>query len=64
MKKAGNALSAIMPGTTNVSSAPPRRHAAIIPIAVPSTNARRNAIPTSTIEYGSMRPMTSETGAG
>ena len=52
VKKAGNALRAIMPGTTNVSSAPPRRQAAIIPIAVPNTNASRNAIPTSTIEYG------------
>ncbi len=65
MKNAGNAPSAMNVGTTTVSTAPPRRHAAIIPIAVPSTNAIRNATPTRKIEYGQRRARsTSETGAG
>jgi len=64
VKKAGNALNAISVGTTTVSTAPPRRHAAIIPITVPSTNASTNETPTRKIEYGSTRPTTSETGAG
>ena len=64
MKKAGNAPSAMNVGTKTLSTTPPRRHAATIPIAVPMTNARRNATPTRKIEYGSVRPMTSETGVG
>ena len=64
MKNAGNAPSAMSVGTKNVSTAPPRRHAATIPIVMPMTNARRNETPTRKIEYGSVRPITSETGAG
>ena len=50
MKNAGNALSAINAGTMTLSTAPPRRQAAIMPIGVPITNARKNAMPTSKIE--------------
>ena len=64
MKNAGKALSAMKIGTTTLSNAPPRRHAATIPIAMPITNASRNATPTRNIEYGSVRPTTSETGVG
>ena len=51
-------------GVSTLSTIPPRRHAAIIPIAVPSTKASTNAVPTRKIEYGSVLPITSETGAG
>ena len=64
MKKAGNAPSAMKAETKTLSTAPPRRHAATIPTVVPMTNARRNATPTRKIEYGSVRPTTSETGVG
>ena len=50
--------------TITLSTAPPRRHAAIIPISVPTTNASTNATPTRKIEYGSVRPTTVDTGAG
>ena len=64
MKNAGNAPSAMQRRDDDVSNAPPRRQAAIIPTVVPRTNAIRNATPTRKIEYGSVRPMTSDTGAG
>ena len=64
MKKAGNALSESSVGTTMLSTAPPRRQAASMPIVVPSTNARMKATPTRKIEYGSVRAMTSETFVG
>ena len=64
VKYAGNAPSAMKTGTKNVSMPPPRFHAAIVPSAVPSRKAIMNAIPTSTIEYGSVRPTTSETFVG
>ena len=64
MKNAGNARSAMKIGTTIESNEPPRRHAANIPIAIPRRNERMNATPTRKIEYGSTRPITSETGAG
>ncbi len=64
MKKAGNAPSPISVGTKNVSTVPPRRHAATIPIPIPMMKASRNATPTRAIEYGSVRPITVETGAG
>ena len=50
MKNAGNAPSAISVGTATLSTAPPRRQAAIMPIVVPSTNASRKATPTRKIE--------------
>ena len=46
------------------SKPPPRRQAATVPIAVPRMNARTNARPTSTIEYGSVRATTSDTFVG
>ena len=64
MKYAGNAPSAMKTGTKTVSKPPPRRHAAIIPIVVPRTNERKNAIPTRTIEYGIVRATTSDTFVG
>jgi len=64
VKNAGNAPSAMKAGTRNVSVNLPRRHAATIPTTVPTTKASRNATPTSAIEYGSVRPTTSETGVG
>ena len=64
MKKAGKAPSASSVGVKTLSTTPPRRHAAIIPIAVPMTNASAKATPTRKIEYGSVRPMTSDTGVG
>ena len=51
-------------GTTMLSTAPPRRQAAIMPTVVPSTNARMKATPTRKIEYGRVRAMTSETFVG
>ena len=51
-------------GTNTLSTTPPRRHAETIPIAVPRMNASRNATPTRKIEYGSVRPITSDTGVG
>ena len=64
VKYAGKAPSAMKSGTKNVSKPPPRRHAATMPTAVPSMNARTKAMPTSAIEYGSVRPTTSETFVG
>ena len=64
MKKAGNALSESSVGTTTLSTAPPRRQAASIPTVVPTTNASAKATPTRKIEYGSVRPMTSDTLVG
>ena len=64
MKNAGKALSAMKVGTNTPSTRPPRRQAANMPIAVPSTNERANATPTRKIEYGSVCPTTSDTGAG
>ena len=64
MKKAGNAPSTMNAGTTVLSTILPRRQAATIPIPIPITNASRKATPTRKIEYGSVLPMTSETGAG
>ncbi len=64
VKYAGNAPSAMKTGTKTVSKPPPRRHAATMPIAVPSTNAIANATPTRMIEYGSVRPTTSDTFDG
>ena len=60
----GERPSAMKTGTTIESNEPPRRHAATIPIAIPRTNERMNATPTRKIEYGSTRPITSDTGAG
>ena len=64
MKNAGNALSAMKVGTKTLSTNPPRRQAANIPIAVPITNERKKATPTRKIEYGSVCPTTWDTGAG
>ncbi len=64
MKNAGNAASASMLGMTKLSTMPPRRHAATIPTAMPRMNARRKPTPTRKIEYGSVRPITSETCDG
>ena len=50
MKNAGKAPSDMKTGTRTESTAPPRRHAAIMPIAVPIRNAKRKATPTRTIE--------------
>ena len=51
-------------GTNTLSTTPPRRQAATIPMAVPRTNESKNATPTRKIEYGSVRPITSDTGVG
>ena len=64
VKNAGNAPSDISVGTTMLSTSPPRRQAAIIPIVIPRANASTNATPTRKIEYGSVRPITSVTFAG
>ena len=64
MKYAGKAPSAMKSGTKIVSNPPPRRQAANMPIVVPRMNARQNAMPTSAIDHGSVRPITSETGVG
>ena len=64
MKNAGKAPSTMNTGTKTLSTAPPRRHAATIPTPVPTTNESRNATPTRNIEYGSVRPTTSDTGVG
>ena len=49
---------------TKLSTMPPRRHAAIMPTVMPRMNARMKATPTRKIEYGSVRPITSETCVG
>ena len=50
MKNAGNALSVMKVGTKTLSTNPPRRQAANIPIAVPIRNERKKATPTRKIE--------------
>ena len=64
MKNAGKAPSTMNPGTIQLSTKRPRLQAATMPTAVPTTNESRNATPTRKIEYGSVRPITSETGVG
>ena len=49
---------------TKLSTMPPRRQAAIIPMVMPRMNARTKATPTRKIEYGSVCPITSETRDG
>ena len=50
VKNAGNALIESSVGTTTLSTAPPRRQAAIIPTVMPKMKARRKANPTRKIE--------------
>jgi hypothetical protein len=50
VKNAGIALIAMNIGTTTLSTRPPRRQAANIPIAIPNTNESANATPTRKIE--------------
>jgi hypothetical protein len=64
VKNAGMAPRVMNVGTTTLSTSRPRRQAAIIPIPVPITNEIRKAKPTRKIEYGSVRPTTSDTGVG
>ena len=64
MKKAGKAPTVMKTGTTMLSTKWPRLQAATIPTVMPMTNERMNATPTRKIEYGSVRPTTSETCVG
>ena len=64
VKNAGNAPTAMNAETKTLSTTPPRRHPATMPTVVPMMNASTNATPTRKIEYGSVRPTTSDTGVG
>lgn len=63
IQKYGTACSIVVMGI-RLSSQPPRRHPAIVPRVMPSTNESTVDTPTSTIVHGSACEMTSTTGVG